>query len=271
MTWLIFLMIAVAVVFILIREKIESDAKEKKEQRDLELQIQKQIAADNEYREGLAKLRQQLTKGFNIQAPGDTAKYLFIDFETTNLPPDYKIPADPAELILLPYIVQASCLVYNSDRELIDTYSSIINPGDVPFSGSSVKIHKITKEKARNQGVPITEFLTFFRKYINAEAIVIAHNIKFDNYMLKLEAKRNNIRIGSYTRFCTMESTKEDVGLYKEYGRGYKYPKLIELTEFCFTKGHKIKNINLHDSLVDVKLCALCFFEMELYELCEES
>lgn len=256
--WILGVALIILIIIALLNKNTQN--KPKKTASTYETYQQKRIA---DAQKKVKELEEQINTGFKNADEDKIPKFIFIDFETTGLPPFYTMPEE--DLIdKFPFSVQVACLVFNRNAELIDEYCSIINPGEVNFQPGVENIHGISKEKANKEGVPILDFLNFFVKYKNAESVIIAHNVQFDNLILKLEAKRNNIKLGRYKTFCTMKSTVREVGIEKEFGSGYKYPKLKELVEHTFTNGYEIDGINLHDASIDVKLCALCFFEKKM-------
>lgn len=194
-------------------------------------------------------------------------KFVFIDFETTDLPSDYTVPSKQ-RLIEYPYIVQAGIIVFNEKAELIDEYSAIIKvPEDAIFSPEAVRIHKISKKACLENGCSINLMLSFIQKYLSGSTCVIAHNVKFDHLMLQIEAKRHGVKLPKYRKYCTMEETVEIVKIWHHSYRKYKYPKLKELVDHTFFEGTNVQNaINLHDANVDVRLCAMCFFHLELHK-----
>ena len=57
------------------------------------------------------------------------------------------------------------------------------------------------------------------------------------------------------TRFCEIP---------KEYGRGYKYPKLEELFHECYFRPfYKIEIEQIHDALIDTMITAKCFEKLK--------
>jgi len=215
----------------------------------------------------IEKFKQSFDRGFTNASGDRYARYIFMDFETTDLPIDYTMPTIDF-LDSYPYIVQAAILVFNEKQELIADYSSIIKPPPhAKFAPAAVNIHKISKSKAESEGSDIMVMFKFIQQHITGSSVFIAHNIKFDGFLLKLEAKRNNIKLPRFKKYCTMKETTQMCAIYKNYGSGYKYPNLKELVFHTFTDGQTGDlNLNFHDAFTDIKLCAMCFFELKLYE-----
>lgn len=204
------------------------------------------------------------------KATNDTvAKYIFIDFETSDLPIDHKLPTHE-NLKHYPHVLQSASLVFNAAGEIIDSYSSIIKvPDGIYFHPSATKVNKLSAEICAENGKSINQFFRFLQMYAHPEVFLIAHNIKFDNFMLKLEAKRNNIKLHKMKPFCTMLTAKEDFWIPKAYGSGFKNPNLKELLNYSYFEGREVQiGIDTHDALVDVKICALCFFKRNYTKYC---
>ncbi|QTE38484.1 3'-5' exonuclease [Mucilaginibacter gossypii] len=235
------------------------EAYRKKYNADQEEKRQRQQRAIEEFPE---KLRSPFVK-----AQTDfVAKYIIIDFETTDLPIDYRLPTLQS-IHLYPYPVQAAALVFNEACELIDNYSSIISlPPDARIHPAALKAHGITKAKSFNEGRPIAEFFEFLNKYLRENTCLVSHNIKFDNFILQLEAKRQKIKLPKYAKYCTMEGSKDDVLVFMNDGRRLKNPNLIEMVEHCFFEKGKAPEFERHDALHDAKLCAMCFFKMGMHK-----
>ena len=155
---------------------------------------------------------------------------LIIDTETTGLPP--KIKTKPLDLNstndLLdawPYIVQLSCIVYNTEvSKIVCENDWIIQlPPEIEIPLQASNIHGITTEISRNQGINIQIALDcFMRDWKNAD-LIVAHNMSFDLNMIKTELvrvcnkKRNKFKFNSYYEivhnatnlYCTMQESIE--------------------------------------------------------------
>lgn len=211
--------------------------------------------------------REKLQAGFISASENLTPKYIFIDFETTDLPHNYVMPP-PEKLHHYPYIIQAGILVFNANQELVAQYSAIFCPPDnAKFAGEAIRIHGIDQGRCRSEGVDINQMFTFLKAYLSKDTVLIAHNMKFDNFLLRLEAKRHGVRLPRAKKFCTMKETTDMCAIYKDWGYIYKYPTLKELAYYTYTNNQKGNlQISFHDAMTDIKLCAMCFFDLKLYE-----
>ena len=87
--------------------------------------------------------------------------------------------------------------------------------------------------------------------------ICVAHNGDFDKNFINATIKRErNTPIDWPLMIDTMKTTVNLCRLPKSSGRGYKWPKLIELAG-CLRI--RTDDINLHDSSADVELTKRCF------------
>ena len=120
-------------------------------------------------------------------------KVLVFDTETTGLP-EKKFGKYPnvAESKQWPYVVQLSFILYDTKRKdmLVDRDFIIKIPSTVYISQESTKIHGITNEISRSQGINLKQALSTFMLCANDADAIIAHNIEFDKHILRAEACR---------------------------------------------------------------------------------
>jgi len=187
---------------------------------------------------------------------------IIFDTETTGLP-EKNISINTPEL--WPHIIQLSYLVINDSTHQIlaeeNMYIDIDN--SVEIGDDSSAIHGITKDVLKNKPlVPMREALTKFKKDFDKCMFSVAHNIRFDNNMIMVECKRNNMFIELLKRpCCTMLRGKDICNILKhnKYGNVYKKPpKLSELHYHLFS--HDIKD--LHNAFVDIIVCIRCYYMM---------
>lgn len=201
---------------------------------------------------------------------------LVFDTETSGL-----FPQDTSNLktLDLPTIVQLSYVIYDINKHaVIDTYNVYVKqPKETDYSKEAFKINRITKDMCDN-GVSIMEALYKFCDAYMSCKYIVAHNLAFDKKMIQLEVIRNldkmkldlispiNLFNDTFNAlwgiklYCSMEKGKHitNVFLKGKYGNYKKSPKLQELHEKLFGT---IPN-NLHDSLVDCKVCLKCYVKM---------
>jgi len=214
---------------------------------------------------------------------------LVFDTETTGLP-ETKI-INPDTLNLWPNIVQLSYIVYDVSKNVIlNVVDSIVKLADDNIiSEESTKIHGITNEMSREEGLEIEILITEMFSYLKRVDLIVGHNISFDINILMVELLRliylkkdkmiqsDLIRYKHYLHFitnaknvcCTMKLAKDlcQIKAISKLGNEYlKFPKLIELHEKLFVEKPK----NLHNSLNDIMVTLRCFcklaYEIDLYD-----
>ena len=221
-------------------------------------------------------------------------RILVFDVETTGLLPKVsKVPMEPAELDLNPYIIQFSFILYNLQTRSIERkHDFYINPPiDIPEK--ITEITGITKETCVKKGVPIMLALDCFYDCYSMCCAAIAHNMAFDSAMVRIELDRNKEeidRVAHYcfnifdatfekthgiNRFCTMRfgtnicnimiarnprvgtTTVETTVEVKAPTQYKKWPTLLEFHKHLFNTIPE----NLHNSIVDVLVCLRCYLK----------
>jgi len=185
--------------------------------------------------------------------------FLFLDTETTGLPKFTEI--DPVEK--WPRVVQLAWSLYSSDGERESRNSFIIYPTDFSIPMDSARIHGITTERAKAEGVSLYKVLPQFNADVERAETVIAHNLDFDLPIVTTEFLRcsleTNLPGKQYS--CTMK-TPQIVSLCKlpsKSRRGYKWPTLNELHLQLFQE----EFTDSHNAGADVEACARCYFELK--------
>ena len=196
-------------------------------------------------------------------------KVLIFDTETTDLLPKNIYPTE-TNLHTFPYIVQLSFILFDTETfEIVEMCDYIIKtPLNVEYNDKSISLHGITKEKSQEFGVDICFAINDFEKYYNICDMVVAHNFRFDNNILIIEALRCkrktiiNIVDNKKPIYCTMQNSIELCNLVRvnQYGTYKKFPKQSELHEKLFDEF--IDDENLHNSLHDILVCLRCFMKM---------
>lgn len=197
---------------------------------------------------------------------------LFFDTETTGLP-DFKAPHDAPHQ---PYIVQLAGILCDDSGKVISKLSMILDNGvDVPAGASNV--HGITTKCAEAFGCPPTVALApFFHLWVLAD-LVVAHNIKFDVFLLKTAVARlwgTRRELPEKESFCTMEVSAPLCGLPPTERmiaagiKGPKSPKLEEAYLRCF--GEPMSG-GAHDALVDAEACMRIYFFLKRHDRAEAA
>ena len=183
--------------------------------------------------------------------------YIVFDTETTGLPKDFSAPI--TDFDNWPRIVQIAWKVYDLNGKEISSHNRIIKPDGFTIPQESIRIHRITNERANRNGIPLKNALDEFVSSISSSKFLIAHNISFDDRVTACEFLRlgMNNHMRDITHVCTMNST---IDFCRIQGKmGLKHPSLTELHQKLFEK----KFEDAHDALVDVEALAKCFFELK--------
>jgi DNA polymerase III epsilon subunit-like protein len=201
---------------------------------------------------------------------------LVFDTETTGLPPrtPRNAPTPPIEELATtwPHVVQLSGLLFDTkEKKVVEMFDHIIKlPADVPLPDESVAIHGISREMCETQGIDIKVALISFTLCFEKAHSIVAHNLEFDKGVLQVELFRNDY-VNIFNKklileYCTMKYGEKITNLTmvsKFSGKNIKKsPKLIELHEHLF--GVSERPLNLHNSLIDVLVCARCYTKMSV-------
>jgi len=184
--------------------------------------------------------------------------YLFFDTETTGFPRSWKAPV--TDLDNWPRIVQIAWILTDEAGAEIEAADYIVKPDGFTIPEAATRIHRISTERALQEGVSLNEALTKFAGAFEKSRLLIAHNINFDRPIVASELFRLEMPQNIFEKpsFCTQMQTTDFCKLPSRY-RGYKWPKLEELHRILFDSNFE----DGHDAYVDVKACLKCFFELK--------
>ena len=188
--------------------------------------------------------------------------YLFIDTETTGLPPrGVKVTESNYESWAVCRVVQVAWEVRDAKGTILSMFNSIVKPQGFLIPNEVVRIHGISNEIANTTGKPIEDVLQSLMTVIGRYKVttVVAHNIVFDDNALTAEMYRAGMKDDVINwrglhRFCTMKSATRP---------GERWPKLAVLYErLCGPLTEAVGSGRLHDASVDVRLCAEVYFKL---------
>lgn len=187
----------------------------------------------------------------------ESKPYLIFDTETTGLPKKWKAPV--SDLNNWPRLVQIAWLQCNNSGEILSSSNYTVKPQGYIIPEEVVKIHGISTEKARNEGIALKMVLNEFSNAISQSSLLIAHNMSFDEKVVGAEFLREKTesRLFNIPKICTMERSTNYCKLPGTYD--YKWPSLSELYFKLFDKDFE----EAHDAVVDVRACAECFFRLK--------
>jgi DNA polymerase III epsilon subunit-like protein len=140
-------------------------------------------------------------------------KVIVFDTETTGLIPGYNTSLYDTKKY--PYIVQLSWLLFDVDNDkLINVGDHIIKlPPSVIIRQEVSNIHGITNVIMKLKGIPPRIALQEFANDLKKADVCVAHNIKFDKRMIRVEFIRNKmidyIHKGNQSMYCTMYNSVE--------------------------------------------------------------
>lgn len=185
---------------------------------------------------------------------------MIFDTETTWLPESNDIP--PSEWERWPRLVQLGYIrwQYLYGRAVpVAIRTRIILPDGFTIPEAAIQVHRITNEKARQHGDPVTDVVKEFASELEKSDIVVAHSLKFDKGVILAECFRNGMAVDVFDHcreICTRESTRDICKIEKD-GK-IKHPKLAELYRFLFNSDFA----DAHDAFSDVTALSQCFFAL---------
>jgi DNA polymerase III epsilon subunit-like protein len=208
-------------------------------------------------------------------------RVLVFDTETTGLPKSKII--NPDTLNLWPHIVQFSYVIYDTVlNDIVETCDSIVKLEDgITIPEDSTKIHGITDEFSKKNGIEIDLVLEDFFYHLNNVDLLVGHNVSFDINMIKVELLRiiyenhlntsdEEIKTIKYNLhfltnykniWCTLQSSIElcNIKAINKFGKEYtKFPKLLELHQKLFESTPN----NLHNSFNDILVTLRCYIKL---------
>lgn len=188
---------------------------------------------------------------------------LFFDTETTGLPARYGAPPEDLDAWGSARLVQLSWII-DQDGEEIGFGDLIIKPDGFIIPEEASRIHGITMEKALKEGVECKKAVYYFLGAARVADEWIGHNIEFDlgvvgSELIRTWGKNYLSGMGGITDTMKAPGIAELCAIEKAGGKGYKWPKLVELYKKLF--GHEFKDA--HNSLCDVTATRECYWELK--------
>lgn len=167
---------------------------------------------------------------------GPVSSYTFVafDFETTGLSPHSE------------RIIEVGAVKFK-DGKILDTYSAFVNPGKpIPADASRVNgISDAMVADAQTEDVIIPQFMEFA-----GDAVLIAHNAKFDMSFLRNSLDRLNLPAPSNAIMDTQRLSKKAFPRNKSYA----LQNLMEVLG--------IPKNNAHRALDDAESCQRLFMKV---------
>lgn len=187
--------------------------------------------------------------------------YIFFDTESTGLPIYYKAPA--SDVNNWPRLVQIAWILTDYNGNVLKKTSRLICPNNYRISDDAIRIHGITNEYAKQNGIALNSVIEEFGQDLVKAKVKVAHNIEFDNNVIHAEfiriGKEDVWNSGPQVSICTMKSSTNYCKIPHDY-YGYKYPSLHELYMKLFNERLE----GAHNALTDIEATCKCFFELRL-------
>ncbi len=185
--------------------------------------------------------------------------YLVFDTETTGLPKNFDAPYTDTDN--WPRLVQLAWQLHDEKGELVEVKNYIIKPEGFSIPFNAEKIHGISTERAKRQGLPLEEVLGYFNEALEKASHNVGHNIGFDVNIMGCEYHRKGMDTPLHDKLIA--DTKHDkTANYCAIpgGRGgkFKWPTLTELHTKLFKEGFD----EAHNASADVEATARCFLEL---------
>lgn len=181
---------------------------------------------------------------------------LFVDTETSGLPPDWNLPYAVEQN--WPYIVQVAWLIYTREGEQVKAANHYMPlPAGVTIDPSSAKVHGLTpeflQERGEDRGTVMQQLHDDLAHY---QPLVVAHFMELDLHMIGAGFHRAHLDnpLQHLPTFCTMKLTEGFVRPVQQ-----RYLHLGDL----YTRLFQEPLLHQHDAWVDAQAVAQCFFEMQ--------
>lgn len=185
--------------------------------------------------------------------------YLIFDTETTGLPKRWDAPLTDSDN--WPRCIQIAWQLHDEMGRLVEHQDYLVKPEgfDIPYD--SERIHGISTDLAKEQGITLEEVLEKFNEALNKSKFIVGQNVGFDvNIMgaefIRLEVE-NKLQELPVLDTCT-EVTAEMCKIPGGRGGKFKLPTLTELHEFLFEETFA----EAHNATADVEATTRCFLEL---------
>lgn len=188
------------------------------------------------------------------------------DTETTGLPL-FKEPSDDPRQ---PHLVDICILAYDANGALVDSFEAMVRPDGWVIPNEVAVIHGITTEMAMDMGIPEAEALDGFMAIHDRAGLRIAHNINFDDRIMRIALSRYRGKQAAddfkqTPGYCTCQTSKNIVKcpptakmIAAGLGRQFKQPTVAEAL-LHFT-GEEL--VGGHRARPDTEACARIYFAM---------
>lgn len=188
------------------------------------------------------------------------------DTETTGLPLFREPSDDPRQ----PHLVDICILAYDANGTLVDSFEAMVRPDGWVIPNEVAVIHGITTEMAMDMGIPEAEALDGFMAIHDRAGLRIAHNIAFDDRIMRIALSRYRGKeaadaFKATPGYCTAAKSKPICQLpptekmkATNFKNSFKTPTVAEAL-LHFT-GEEL--VGGHRARPDTEACARIYFAM---------
>lgn len=185
--------------------------------------------------------------------------YLFFDTESTGFPSKQLDSKHPNQA----RVIQLAALLLDKDFNEVKTLYTLIKlPEGKTIDEGAFRAHGISTQECNTNGIEMESAFAVFSAMVLGAEYLIAHNIKFDNQMMSIEADCLNLSLPFFKELkplCTMEVMTPICKLphkkRNSFGSPFKWPKLQEAYQYIFKEDFT----GAHDALSDVRATAKIF------------
>ena len=190
---------------------------------------------------------------------------LFLDTETTGLPPESSTPVSDADA--WPRLVEVAWQTYSANRKQVGRNTLLVRPDGFEIPDDAVSIHGISMEQARDSGKELKAVLEAFNKGLGEVETIVAHNAWFDIGVLLAEFHRAGVDtpLGELPVICTMRSAA-DFCARKGTTDG-RWPSLSTLHKTLTDR----EPSRTHRAAADVQTLVSCFWKLVAHEVVSED
>lgn len=193
---------------------------------------------------------------------------LFFDTETNGLPVgrNSSNPNDWPDIIQIAWQLWDYRVMSHPSR--VDSANHIVKPRpDIVWDNEAAAVHGISYERANASGSDIHDVLAQFRDIARRTNVLVAHNLQFDEAIVKNACIRIGMDYISWwprNSYCTLKSSTLLCKIPGRYVKRpslepFKYPRLAEL--YVKLYGNE-SNLRFHDAGEDVECLVQCFQEL---------
>lgn len=100
-------------------------------------------------------------------------------------------------------LVEIAGVKFNLAGEVLDSFSSLMNPG-IPIPPRVSRIHGITDGEVRDQPPAAVVLREFFRFVGGPDTVLVAHNAPFDIGFVREEFRRNDLPLPEHGILCSL-------------------------------------------------------------------